>query len=74
MDSSQEMLRPGDLAPRLGVSRARVYQLIAQGLIPALRRGRAIWIPRLAWESWLAREAEQALRGLPSAAECSECE
>lgn len=35
-----EMLKPSDIAPRLGVTTGRVYQLIAEGLIPSVRIGR----------------------------------
>ncbi len=51
-----EMLKPSDLAPRLGVTTGRVYQLIAEGIIPSVRIGRAIRIPRKAWDEWLREQ------------------
>jgi len=51
-----EMLKPSDLAPRLGVTTGRVYQLIAEGIIPSVRIGRAIRIPREAWDEWLREQ------------------
>ena len=55
-----EMLKPSDLAPRLGVTTGRVYQLIAEGLIPSVRIGRAIRIPREAWNEWLREQHRRA--------------
>ncbi|MEP7027692.1 MAG: helix-turn-helix domain-containing protein [Candidatus Eisenbacteria bacterium] len=59
--SGQEMLRPADIAPLLGVSRSRVYQLLRQGLLPSTKCGRAFRIPRAAWDQWLANQAQLAL-------------
>jgi len=56
-----QLLRPADLAPQLGVTTGRIYQLIAAGVLPAVRVGRSLRIPRAAWEAWLAKQASQAL-------------
>jgi excisionase family DNA binding protein len=61
MATERELLRPADLAPLLGVSIGRVYQLIARGLIPAVRVGGAVRVPRAAWEEWLRDRSEAAL-------------
>jgi excisionase family DNA binding protein len=61
-EEAKEVLRPGELAPLLGVTRAHVYRLIAKGAIPAVRIGGAIRIPRAAWKSWLAEQSERALK------------
>ena len=61
MGLSKEVLCPADLVPLLGLSRSRVYQLIAAGVLPAVRVGRSLRIPRAAWEKWLARQADRAL-------------
>lgn len=58
--SQVEMLKPSDLAPRLGVTTGRVYQLIAEGLIPSVRIGRAIRVPRKAWDEWLKEQHRRA--------------
>jgi excisionase family DNA binding protein len=55
-----DFLKVRDVAPSLGVSVGRVYQLIASGEIPAARVGGAIRIPRQAWENWLAAKTQQA--------------
>ena len=62
-DHLRDLLRPSDLAPRLGVTTGRIYQLIAEGLIPSVRIGRAIRIPRDAWEQWLKEQSRRAIRG-----------
>ena len=59
--STRELLRPADVAPLLGVTTGRVYQLIAAGRIPALRQGRAIRIPRSAWNAWLREQSLEAV-------------
>ncbi len=60
-----DLLKPADVAVRLNVSAGRVYQLLADGTIPCVRRGRSVRVPRLAYERWLtslADEAEAAVR------------
>lgn len=57
------MLTARDLGPMLGVSPARVRQLIATGDLPSCRRGRALFVPRAAWEQWLAAQTARALTG-----------
>jgi len=61
MLSGKHFLRPADVAPELGVTTGRVYQLIAAGVIPATRVGGSIRIPRDAWEQWLAKHRAAAL-------------
>jgi excisionase family DNA binding protein len=59
-----DLLKPSDIATRLGLTSSRVYQLIAAGEIPCIRMGRAVRIPRPAWEAWLAAQSEQALQSV----------
>jgi excisionase family DNA binding protein len=56
-----ELLRPSDLSRALGVSRGRIYQLIAARRLPAVRIGRSLRIPRGAWERWLGDQRDRAL-------------
>jgi excisionase family DNA binding protein len=60
----KEFLTAADLAPLLGVTRGRVYQLIAAGIIPAARFGQSVRIPRAAWERWLADQAHRAMEAV----------
>jgi excisionase family DNA binding protein len=69
VDESRDLLRPADLASKLGVSRARIYQLISAGVLPAVRCGGAIRIPIAAWERWLADQRDRALATVRSAAD-----
>ena len=57
---TKELLEARDLCPRLGLSSGRVYQLIAEGVIPHVKVGNSIRIPRQAWESWLATQNRAA--------------
>jgi excisionase family DNA binding protein len=60
----RDLLRAADIAPLLGITTGRVYQLIADGAIPAVRVGGAIRIPRRAWDEWLTRKKRSALASL----------
>ena len=61
MNQGKEFLRPADIAPLLGVTTGRIYQLIAAGEIPAVRLGRAWRVPRAAWDEWLQEKVGEAL-------------
>ena len=51
-----------DVAPRLGCTTSRVYQLIEAGIVPSVRLGeRSIRIPKTAFENWLAALDRDAL-------------
>ena len=58
--TTKDVLTPADVAPLLGVTTGRVYQLISAGVIPALRIGGAVRIPRGAWETWLREQGKGA--------------
>jgi excisionase family DNA binding protein len=64
VEDRRALLRASDLAGMLGISRGRVYQLIAQRTLPSVRIGRAIWIPVAALEDWLTTQAETALASI----------
>jgi excisionase family DNA binding protein len=61
MSGTREILRPSDIAPLLGLTTGRVYQLISTGVIPAVRIGRSLRVPRGAWEAWLREQGRGAL-------------
>jgi excisionase family DNA binding protein len=61
MSDTMELLRPADIAPSLGVGTGRVYQLIAEGVIPAVRVGGSLCIPRAAWQQWLDDQRDRAM-------------
>jgi excisionase family DNA binding protein len=64
MNDQKQVLRPADLAPMLGVTLSRIYQLIAAGTLPAVRIGGSIRVPREAWERWLAEQRDRALQAV----------
>jgi excisionase family DNA binding protein len=61
---ASEFLRPHTVAPDLNVTVSRIYQLIASGVIPSVRIGRSILIPRRAWEAWVQHQADEAQQSL----------
>ena len=67
--TSRKLLRVGDIAEAMGVSRSRVYQLVETGQIPAIRLGRSLFVPEEAWERWLIDQAQGAMRGVCRGAE-----
>lgn len=66
MGRETSLLKVPEIAADLGVSTGRVYQLISDGVIPAIRVGGAIRIPRSAWEEWLRQIGNEALGSLQS--------
>lgn len=57
-----------EVAAAMGLSETRVYALISEGSIPALREGRRIRVPRVAFERWLEEQAQRALASVKRAA------
>jgi excisionase family DNA binding protein len=53
-----------EVAATLELSRARVYGLIAEGAIPAVRSGRRVRIPRASFEAFLRSQEQRALANL----------
>jgi excisionase family DNA binding protein len=61
----RERYRVSEISAMLGVSTQRVAQMLAEGRLPHYREGRAVYIPRQAWEQYLAdrnAEAEASIR------------
>ena len=50
-----ELLKVGEVAERLRISRALVYRLCATGQLPVVRIGFAVRISAEALEAWLER-------------------
>jgi excisionase family DNA binding protein len=47
------LLRPVEAAETLGVSRSRIYELIAQGELPSIRIGGSVRVPVDALRDWI---------------------
>lgn len=52
------LLRPMEAADLIGVSRARVYQLIGDGSIPNIRLGKSLRVPAERLREWVAALAD----------------
>lgn len=64
MDDVRELLRVADVAPVVGVSKSRIYQMVSAGQIPAVRVAGSIRIPRTALMAWLSEARDSALAAL----------
>lgn len=47
------LLRASELVDALGVSRAKVYEMIASGELPSVRIGRSVRVPAASLERWI---------------------
>lgn len=55
------LYRPTEAADAIGVSRARAYELIANGTLPSIRIGSSIRVPVAALRAWIEQQlADQA--------------
>jgi excisionase family DNA binding protein len=59
------LLRPGQVAVILGLGRSTTYQLMAAGVLPTVRIGRAVRVPKDALERWIAARTQQPDGGAP---------
>ena len=59
-----DLLSAADVAALLGVTPARVYQMISENCLPSIRIAGRIRIPRAAWEEWLKRQTLAALNNV----------
>jgi excisionase family DNA binding protein len=60
------LLRPDEAATSLGVGRSRIYQLLADGVIPAIRVGRSVRVPAHALRAWIADRQRVARPSRPT--------
>jgi excisionase family DNA binding protein len=59
IDQTRILLRVQEAAAMLGVSRAKMYELLAaNNEIPVVRIGHSIRVPRAALESWIDEQTE----------------
>lgn len=49
------LLHVSEAAEMLGLSRSKIYEMAAAGVIPSVRMGRALRIPREDLLAWIAR-------------------
>ncbi len=53
------LLRPAEAAEAIGVSRSRMYELLASGELPSIRVGRTVRVPVAALQTWIAERLKQ---------------
>lgn len=51
------LLRANEAARLLGVSRSRIYELVAAGTVPSVRLGSSVRIPLQALRQWVSQQA-----------------
>ena len=51
-------LKPKEAAALLGIGRSTLYALLAAGVIPSIRIGRAVRVPVDQFRDWLRRQSE----------------
>lgn len=64
VSSDRIFLPVSDAARRLSVCTGRVYQLIAEGRLPGIKRGRRTLIPRQAFDAYVEQINRDALRNV----------
>ena len=53
MSTERLLFRPAEAAEAIGVSRAKCYELIANGSIPSIRVGSSVRVPVEALRKWI---------------------
>jgi excisionase family DNA binding protein len=61
MSRGKCFLPVSEVAKQLCLSKARTYALVAEGVLPSIRRGRRVLVPAEAWERWLAKKTAEAM-------------
>jgi excisionase family DNA binding protein len=54
--NSRIALKPAETADALGISRSKVYDLIASGQLPSVRIGNSLRVPVTALREWVDRQ------------------
>lgn len=55
------MLRPGEAADAIGVSRAKLYELLARGVIPSVMVGASKRVPVQALNAWIEQQLKETV-------------
>ena len=53
------LLRPVEAAEAIGISRTKIYELLARGDLPSVRIGSSVRVPVDALRAWIARQVNQ---------------
>lgn len=55
------MLRPAEAADAIGVSRAKLYELLARGVIPSVMVGASKRVPVQALNAWIEQQLKETV-------------
>lgn len=64
----QVLLKVEQAAAQLGLGRSQVYRMVADGLLPTVRMGRAVRIPAAALRAWVEQHTSIPDAPTPDAA------
>jgi excisionase family DNA binding protein len=53
------LLRPGEVADSIGVSRSKAYELISRGEIPSIKLGNSVRVPVDALKAWIGNQLQE---------------
>jgi excisionase family DNA binding protein len=56
------LLRPVEAAEAIGISRSKIYELLASGELPSVRIGASVRVPVEALRAWIAEQLDDAGR------------
>jgi excisionase family DNA binding protein len=54
------LLRPVEAAEAIGISRSKIYELLASGELPSVRIGASVRVPVEALRAWIAEQLDAA--------------
>ena len=54
--NDHEFLTVGEVAALLRISRNLAYELVAEKVLPSIRLGRRVLVPRVLLDRWITRE------------------
>lgn len=63
------LLNVAEVATLLGTTRENVFRRCQRGRLPHIKMGRRTFIPRVAWEQWLATQNATALANMNGVAD-----
>ena len=52
------LLRPVEAAEAIGISRSKIYELLASGELPSVRIGASVRVPVEALRAWIAEQLD----------------
>ncbi len=59
-NSRLTLLRAGEVAKMLGLSRSKAYAMMAAHLVPTVKFGRSVRVPSSALEAWIKANTRQS--------------